>query len=98
MFSSSSPLPPPPPWNECTCLVYVYVNSAYNYACFVCISRIQFPDPHARYRSNQVIVNGTVDAVLQAREELLVCMSMGTLLVEPRRNIYALVTTRYRFR
>ncbi len=36
------------------------------------LCRIQFPDPHARYRSNQVVVNGTVDAVLQARNELLV--------------------------
>ncbi|XP_064388717.1 protein bicaudal C homolog 1-B-like isoform X2 [Halichondria panicea] len=35
---------------------------------------IQFPDPHARYRSNQVVVNGTVDTVLQARNELLGCL------------------------
>ncbi len=34
--------------------------------------RIQFPDPHARYRSNQVVVNGTAEAVLQARNDLLV--------------------------
>lgn len=35
-------------------------------------SRIQFPDPQSWYHTNQVMVTGTVDCVLLAREQLLV--------------------------
>ena len=38
----------------------------------LCSSRIQFPDPQSWYHTNQVMVTGTVDCVLQAREQLLV--------------------------
>ena len=52
----------------CVCVLHVH----YVLSCL--LHRIQFPDPQSHYRSNQVVVNGTVDAVFVARKELVGCL------------------------
>ena len=36
------------------------------------ILRIQFPDPHSRYRTSQVSIIGSFDGALEARHRLMV--------------------------
>ena len=38
----------------------------------ISISSVQFPDPQSRYLSNQVTVNGSIDAIFNARDQLMV--------------------------
>ena len=45
--------------------------------CVCVFHRIQFPDPMSRYRSNQVIVTGTMESAFKAREQLLVSMPVA---------------------
>ena len=53
-------------------LVLRKLNDTFNCCHGNYILRIQFPDPHSRYRTSQVSIIGSFDGALEARYRLMV--------------------------